>query len=106
MGQAQLSDIEHVQNLQDWEHHTPGDIEHVQSWQGWEPGDIEHVHFPERFFGTARRGLTIKVGKGGDENGPALWRIVHSLAKYSVTMWGQASADWRLGACLVVCGPV
>ena len=29
-------------------------------------------HFPERFLGTAPRGLTMKLGRGGVEKGPAV----------------------------------
>ena len=63
-------------------------------------------HFLERFFGTAPKGLTVKVENGGDRNGPAVRPAAHSLLMYSLMTWGRDIADWRLGACLVMCGPV
>ena len=63
-------------------------------------------HFLERFFGTAPKGLTVKVEKGGDRNGPAVRPTAHSLLMYSLMTWGCDIVEWSLGACLVMCVPV
>ena len=63
-------------------------------------------HFLECFLGTAPKGLTVKVEKGGDRNGPAVRPAVRSFVMYSLMMWRWDIADWRLGACLVMCEPV
>ena len=52
-----------------------------------------NLHFPLRFFGTAPRGLMMRLGRGGVGKGPAVWRAVHSLRRYSWITCGRASAD-------------
>ena len=49
-------------------------------------------HFPDLFLGTAPRGLTTKLGSGGDWKGPRV-----SASRYESMTCGQTSAEWRLG---------
>ena len=41
---------------------------------------IMRRHLPECFLGTAPSGFTMKAGKTGSVNGPAVWPAAHSLA--------------------------
>ena len=47
----------------------------------------------------------MKVEKEGDRNGPAVRPTVF-VSYLLINDVGYDVADWRLGVCLVMCGPV
>ncbi len=38
-------------------------------------------HFLERFLGTTPSGLMVRFGNGGEGNGPAVLRALHSVER-------------------------
>ena len=52
------------------------------------------------FFGTTPRGEHCRVGRGREGKGPAVWPLLISLWRASVTASGWRRVDFRFGVIL------
>ena len=52
------------------------------------------------FLGTTPRGEHCRVGRGREEKGPAVWPLLISFWRASVTASGRRRVDLRLGVIL------